>query len=270
MRIHIVSDVHGATQDLANAAHGSDLFVCLGDLLLYLDYEDPHLGAFAEVFGAQTASDYIALRLDKRFDEARALTAARWEAISGGESQQERMVVFSGIIERQYREIFDAMPRPAVLTYGNVDVPSLWARFVKPEHTVIDGGVVEVGGLRLGFVGSGLHSPYRTPNEITDELFAAKLSELGKVDILFTHIPPSVAELTFDVVARRFEVGSPSLLEWISDMAPRYAFFGHVHQPLAQRVRLGRTECINVGHFRRTRRPYVIDVEPIRSSTDGQ
>jgi hypothetical protein len=34
--------------------------------------------------------------------------------------------------------------------------------------------------------------------------------------------------------------------------------FGHVHQPLARRVRVGRTECINVGHFRATGQPYVL------------
>jgi hypothetical protein len=34
--------------------------------------------------------------------------------------------------------------------------------------------------------------------------------------------------------------------------------FGHVHQPLASRMRLGYTECANVGHFQRTQRPYVL------------
>jgi Icc-related predicted phosphoesterase len=34
--------------------------------------------------------------------------------------------------------------------------------------------------------------------------------------------------------------------------------FGHVHQPLARRLRIGRTECINVGHFRATGTPYVL------------
>jgi Icc-related predicted phosphoesterase len=39
---------------------------------------------------------------------------------------------------------------------------------------------------------------------------------------------------------------------------PRYALFGHVHQPLVSRIRLGRTECINVGHFRATGQPFVL------------
>ena len=41
----------------------------------------------------------------------------------------------------------------------------------------------------------------------------------------------------------------------------RVCFFGHVHQPLAARTRIGRTECINVGHFQGRGRPYVIDLE---------
>jgi hypothetical protein len=31
-----------------------------------------------------------------------------------------------------------------------------------------------------------------------------------------------------------------------------------VHQPLAPRMRVWRTECVNVGHFQRTERPYVL------------
>ena len=78
MRVHFVSDVHGAAEDLAAAADGADVFICLGDLLLYLDYDDPGQGAFAEVFGPEITAEYIRLRVAKEFDEARALTAAAW------------------------------------------------------------------------------------------------------------------------------------------------------------------------------------------------
>jgi Icc-related predicted phosphoesterase len=56
------------------------------------------------------------------------------------------------------------------------------------------------------------------------------------------------------------ETGSTALLEMIRRTQPRYAFFGHVHNPLVGRVRVGRTECVNVGHFRATRTPYAIDL----------
>ena len=141
--------------------------------------------------------------------------------------------------------------------------PELWAEYRKPGHQVIDGGRVEVGGFTFGFAGAGLHSPYRTPNEISEAAFAAKLEAItagGPVDVLCTHIPPAVPELLFDTVARRLETGSTALLELIKRMQPRYALFGHVHQPLARRVRIGRTECVNVGHFRATKAPFAVDL----------
>jgi Icc-related predicted phosphoesterase len=109
-------------------------------------------------------------------------------------------------------------------------------------------------------VGAGLISPYRTPNEIPPPEFEAKLDAVGAVDVLCTHIPPAIPELLYDTVARRMETGSTALLDLIRRTQPRYALFGHVHNPLARRVRVGRTECVNVGHFRATRAPYVIDL----------
>ena len=67
--------------------------------------------------------------------------------------------------------------------------------------------------------------------------------------MLCTHIPPEVPELVYDTVARRFERGSRALLDAIRRTRPRYSLFGHVHQPLARRMRIGATECVNVGHF---------------------
>ena len=117
-----------------------------------------------------------------------------------------------------------------------------------------------MGGVTFGFVGAGLISPYRTPNEIGEPEFAAKLDAVGAVDVLCTHIPPAVPELLYDTAARRLEVGSTALLDVIKRTQPRYALFGHVHNPLARRVRIGRTECVNVGHFRATRVPYVVEL----------
>ena len=54
------------------------------------------------------------------------------------------------------------------------------------------------------------------------------------------------------------ERGSAALLAAIRRTRPRFAFFGHVHQPLARRARVGGTECVNVGHFRATGMPYVL------------
>jgi Icc-related predicted phosphoesterase len=241
------------------------MLICLGDLLLFLDYADPGQGIYAELYGEDYTREYIALRTARRFAEARQLTQRLMAASVAGPDSGPASLRTSAevIIRRQYKEIFDALPKPAYLTYGNVDVPELWDQYLKPGHHVVDGGRVEVGGITFGFAGAGLASPYRTPNEISEAAFGAKLDAIvadGPIDVLCTHVPPAVPELLYDTVARRMETGSEALLEAIRRLRPRYAFFGHVHQPLARRVRVGRTECINVGHFRATRMPFAVDL----------
>ena len=71
MRVHVVSDVHGRADALARAAEGADALICLGDLLLFLDYADHGQGIFADLFGAEAAGKYVQLRTAKKFDEAR-------------------------------------------------------------------------------------------------------------------------------------------------------------------------------------------------------
>ncbi len=254
MRVHVVSDVHGASAALA-AAGGADAFICLGDLLLFLDYADHSQGIFADLFGVEEARRFVALRLAKRFDEARRLSRGLWAQLDG-----DPAVLVEKAAANQYAELFAAMPQPALLTYGNVDLPRLWAEYLRPGHQVLDGQRAELDGLSFGFVGGGLRSAYRTPNEIDEDVFAAKVAAVAEVDVLCSHIPPAVPQLLYDTVARRIERGSTALLEHIQRTQPRYALFGHVHQPLARRVRIGRTECLNVGHFRATGQPYVLDL----------
>jgi Icc-related predicted phosphoesterase len=259
MRVHVVSDVHGAADALATAGDGADMLICLGDMLLFLDYADHTQGIFAELYGAEHAREYIDLRTARRFDEARQLTAGIAARLTAARDTDLRTLTEEAI-RKQYTALFSALAEPAYLTYGNVDLPGLWDSYRKPGHQVIDGGRAVVGGVTFGFVGAGLISPYRTPNEVPPADYAAKLDAVGAVDVLCTHIPPAVPELLYDVEARRMETGSTALLELIRRTQPRYALFGHVHNPLARRVRVGRTECVNVGHFRATRVPYVVEL----------
>jgi Icc-related predicted phosphoesterase len=255
----VASDVHGAARALSTAADGSDVFVCLGDLILFLDYDDPERGIFADLFGADHAREYIELRTANRFEEARTLSNEAWARL-GVQDPQEKRALMTAMVKAQYEELFDVMPTPAYLTYGNVDLPALWPEYLSDGHRVVDGEVVQVAGQRWGFVGGGLLSPMRTPFEISEAEYAAKVAALGPVDILFSHIPPAIPELVYDVAARRFEIGSLALLEYVRQHQPRYHLFGHVHQPLTARRRIGRTECVNVGHFHGLQRPFVLDV----------
>jgi Icc-related predicted phosphoesterase len=254
MRVHVVSDVHGRADALAVAGDGADALICLGDLLLFVDYADHAKGIFPDLFGAEAARQFIALRTEQRFDEARQMSAQLWAGLDG-----DPRAHVEAAASRQYAELFAALPAPAYLTYGNVDIPRMWAPHLRPGHRVLDGQRAEIGGWSFGFVGGGLRTIYRTPNEISDEDFAAKVAAVGEVDVLCTHIPPDVPDLLFDTVARRMERGSQALLDAVKATQPRYVLFGHVHQPLASRVRIGRTECINVGHFRATGKPYALE-----------
>jgi Icc-related predicted phosphoesterase len=252
MRVHVVSDVHGAVEALSEAGDGADALVCLGDLVLFIDYADHSRGIFPDLFGAENAARMVALRMAKRFDDARALDAELWSGL-------DKRTAIESAVRKQYAELFAAFPAPTYATYGNVDIPALWPEYAAPGTTVLDGGTVEIGGLVFGFVGGGLRTPYRTPYEVDDETYAEKVAALGPVDVLCSHIPPAVPELCYDTVARRFERGSEALLDAIKEIRPKYALFGHVHQPLARRMRIGTTECVNVGHFNATRTPWVLE-----------
>ncbi|GAA0609536.1 metallophosphoesterase [Streptomyces crystallinus] len=247
----MISDVHGNAEGLAKAGDGADALVCLGDLVLFLDYADHSRGIFPDLFGVENADRIVALRTARRFDEARELGRSLWAGL-------DREAAIESAVRRQYAEMFAAFPTPTYATYGNVDIPALWPQYAGPGTTVLDGRRVEIGGRVFGFVGGGLRTPMRTPYEISDEEYAAKVEALGEVDVLCSHIPPEIPELVYDTVARRFERGSRALLEAIRKTKPRYSLFGHVHQPLARRVRVGRTECVNVGHFAATSRPFAL------------
>ncbi|WP_371538665.1 metallophosphoesterase [Streptomyces sp. NBC_00466] len=252
MRVHVVSDVHGNTSGLARAGDGADALICLGDLVLFLDYADHSRGIFPDLFGVENADRIVELRTARRFDEARDLGRRLWSGV-------DRDTAIETAVRGQYTDMFAAFPTPTYATYGNVDIPPLWHEYARPGTTVLDGERVEIGGRVFGFVGGGLRTPMHTPYEVSDEEYAAKIEALGEVDVLCTHIPPEVPELVYDTVARRFERGSRALLAAIQRIRPKYALFGHVHQPLSRRVRVGRTECVNVGHFASTSRPWVME-----------
>jgi Icc-related predicted phosphoesterase len=254
VRVHVISDVHGRVDGLREAGDGADALLCLGDLLCFVDYSDYSAGVMGELLGREAVARFVELRTARRFDEAREFVHSLW---SGREDQRDGLT--EEAIRRQYARLFGAMGRPVYATYGNVDRPALWPEFTGDGITVLDGQTLELGGRTFGFVGGGLRTRYHTPYEVDDEEYAAKIVAVGEVDVLCCHIPPDVPELLYDVVARRFERGSQAVLEAIAATSPRLVLFGHVHQPLQRRMRIGRTECVNVGHFRATGQPFAIE-----------
>ena len=254
MRLHLVSDVHGAVEPLRTAGAQADALICLGDLLCFIDYYDHNAGVFGSLFGPDAVVRLVELRTAGRFGEAREWSRSLWAGLPDARAAMD------DAIEQQYADLFAAMPTPTYATYGNVDIPDRWTEHAHEGVQILDGDVVEIGGLRFGFVGGGLQTPMRTPYELSDSDYARKVAALGPVDVLCAHIPPAIPLLTYDVISRRHERGSTALYEAILEHQPTLMFFGHVHQPLAARTRIGRTECVNVGHFARTRTPYVLDL----------
>ncbi|MCB1155680.1 metallophosphoesterase, partial [bacterium] len=90
--------------------------------------------------------------------------------------------------------------------------------------------------------------------------YARRLAELGPVDHLFVHPPPMIEELAYDVKAKRNEGGSEALLDYIKEYQPLTVHFGHIHQPQATQMTLGRTHLINVGCFRDRQSIAVLDL----------
>jgi Icc-related predicted phosphoesterase len=260
MRVHVVSDVHGNADALARAGDGADALVVLGDLLDFVDYHDHSQGILGRVFGAEKVAVFAELRRDRHNASLAAYARSLWTGLDNAADVVEEA------IRDQYTKLFGAMTAPTYATPGNVDVPALWPEFAGNGVHMLDGQTAWVGDLVFGFVGgallapgatvrrTGVWAPYLRPRADYDAAVAA----LGPVDVLCSHIPPAVPELSYDVVARRAEQSSTALLAAIHRDRPRWSLFGHVHQPLAARTRIGRTECVNVGHFKRTGRPYVL------------
>ncbi|MFI0421733.1 metallophosphoesterase [Spongiactinospora sp. 9N601] len=260
MRIHVVSDVHGNSDALARAGDGADVLVVLGDLINLVDYHDYSGGILGSLFGPKKVATLAHFRRSQMRAELAEYSRRLWDGLDNAAD------MLRDAIREQYSRLFAAMTVPTYATPGNVDAPELWSEFANDRLTVLDGAVAEIGGLRFGFVGGGLRNPADRggrsdvwmPYLRTADEYKAGVEKLTDVDVLCTHIPPAVPALTYDVVAGRPERGSEALLDLIIEQQPRWSLFGHVHQPLSGRMRIGVTDCVNVGHFQRMQEPYVL------------
>ncbi|GAA4546085.1 metallophosphoesterase family protein [Pseudonocardia xishanensis] len=260
MRVHVVSDVHGNVDALARAADGADAVFVLGDLVDFVDYADPTAGILGRVLGEDVSREFGRVRRSGGPGELAAFARTAWGRIP------DPAAVISEAVDEQYAKLFAVLPDDTWAIPGNVDLPERWSAHLHPGIRVPDGEVVEIGGARVGFVGGvplPLGFPPRTggpwrPHMVVAEEYLAAVAGIGEVDILCSHAPPEVPALHYDVVTRRRELPGLGLLDLIRREQPHHALFGHVHQPLAARARVGATECVNVGHFRRTGLPYVL------------
>ncbi len=269
MRIHVVADVHGNFEALARAGEGADQLMILGDLLDYVDYHDPSGGIMGAVFGAEKISKFVAMRTVGAFAELHAYNHSLWSTI---DNPAQAII---DIVSERYQRVIEVIPDNTLLTLGNVDVAQIWSDIAPPNLQYLDGEVRTIGGLRFGFVAGGSSRPgsnfrrtespwqpfVRSALDYLDSV--AAVTGAGSIDILCSHIPPNLFGMRYDMIPARLEMYGPGLLQAIDLEQPSIALSGHVHQPLMPRVRRGRTECINVGHFQRFGQPYVLDLERV-------
>ena len=245
-----MSDIHGRFGALAEVASRGEPLLILGDLINLVDYRTGE-GIFAQVLGIEFARSIAASRGGARFEEMRNL----WAEKVGDRSEWFRAAMAREVRE-QYRMMSKALAgAQSYVTYGNVDRPDILRESLPQGARFMDGEVVVIEGLRVGFAGGGLTTPMNASGEVSDQEMTDKLAALGEVDVLCTHLAPAIPALHFDVVTGKYERASRPVLDYLLQVRPRYHFFGDVHQPQAHQWRVGSTLCRNVGYFRATRRP---------------
>jgi Icc-related predicted phosphoesterase len=240
----VVADVHGANQALARVAGEGEPLLVLGDLLDLFDYRTGE-GLLSRLVGHELVQEVLRVRESGGPGAARAA----WRAVDT-EHAEEIAAGFDRMAREAYAETARALAgAEAYVTFGNADQPALLRRSLPPGVHFLDGEVVDVEGWRVGVVGGGLTYPGR----VTEEELAAKLADLGEVDVLCTHVAPAVPPLSRDVISGRCK-HSRAVLDYLLARRPRWHYFGDIHQPQALSWRVGETLCRNVGHFRATGR----------------
>jgi Icc-related predicted phosphoesterase len=246
----IISDVHGEFEALAQLAATGETLLILGDLINLLDYRTGE-GIISDVMGDDFGRRVSEQRGNSDYRGMRRL----WEAQTAGRMDEVRTAMTDGAA-RQYAACRMALEGAhGYVTYGNVDRPDLLKESLPVGMRFMDAEAVEIDGLRFGFAGGGTATPSGAAGEVSDEEMEEKLARIGRVDVLCSHLPPSVVALHRDVITGRMERSSRPILEYLVRNRPRFHFFGDVHQPQATTWRVGKTMCRNVGYFRATRRP---------------
>lgn len=243
----LLSDVHGAFDDLARVASSGEPLVIIGDLLNFIDYRTMD-GLMTEVAGIGITTAIVSLRAQGDHDGAREV----WRSFTDGR-EDEVQGWFRSRMEDEYGRMAEAIDGAEVyITYGNVDRPDLLVASLPSSARFVDGEVIEIGGTRVGIVGGGVPR-LGVVGEVAESEMAAKLAAVSEVDVLCTHVAPAVRQLSHDVIAGMSKE-SHAVLAHVQATSPPWHYFGDIHQPQATTWRIGQTQSRNVGYFRATGR----------------
>ena len=249
MAIKLLADPHGRFENLEETVSSEDILLVLGDLLDLIDWADIS-GILPEVVGRE---NLIKKLMSAAREGSRAAVSLRDELLAPDGGFYEELLRRVG---ESYEDFVGALERigcAAYVIFGNGDIPEpLEAALDGSPNVLLARGKFDIGGSTFGFVPGALYSPFMMPAEMDDGAFGERLTELGPVDVLCTHIPPRLEAATMDVVAGRPVEGSESLLRYIEENKPRIVYHGHVHQPAQRELIVGETRVINVAYYKRT------------------
>lgn len=248
MAIKFIADPHGSFEDLIGRIEGDDTLIVLGDILDLVDWADMS-GILPDVMGREKFIARLSAALAAGEGAAREL---REELVSPHGPYSEEL--YRRVTEQygRFAEVLRTIGCRAYIIYGNGDIPELLRMTLNGEdRVVLAEGRVTIDGQVFGFVNGALYSPFEMPAEVGEEEFGDRLSEVGEVEVLCTHIPPQVEAATMDIVAGRPVTGSAKLLQYIEERRPAYLYHGHVHQPAQRELLIGDTRVINVGYYKR-------------------
>lgn len=244
--MYLVSDVHAAFGALKRVNELDEPLLVLGDFLNFIDYRTGD-GMVADIAGHEFARAIAVAR--GRGTSTRDL----WERFRQQQPNFREQIWEAA--EAQYRDAAVALGgHESYVTFGNVDERNMLEAAIPDSSRFVHGEVLEIDGWTVGIVGGGGRSP--VSGEDGEPLLEEGLAKLGPVDVLCTHLAPSIPALHFDVVTGRLDRNSPAILDYIKQHQPQFHFFGDIHQPKATKWLIGSTRSQNVGYFRATGRPF--------------
>lgn len=246
MAVKLISDVHGEYEAMAEALCPDDTAVMLGDYLNLIDFRTLD-GILAQVYTTEEITAALELLARGEKDVVRKQIRQIVDGKPGGNRKVRKLIVES------YDRFFESIPCRCFMLYGNTDDPQLMGSYCNDGVELIEAGVRRIDGQRFGFVSGSPRGPWTVglPGEMEAQRYDRLVESLGPVDVLCTHYPPALPQLTWDLVAGRDEVGSTSLLAYIDRNEPSYHYFGHVHNPRENSLVRGSTRLLNVGYFKR-------------------
>lgn len=244
----MITDIHGEYEALRGELSPDDVAVLLGDYVNLIDFRSLD-GILSEVYSRQEVARALALFANGDPHEARRKIS---EVVG---STPEKAMMIRGLVRESYERLFESIPCRCYMLYGNTDNPHLMRELKTENVEMIECGVVEIEGQRFGLVSGAPHGPWAVglPGEVEPREYSRRILSLGPVDVLCTHYPPAVPDLTWDVLAGRDEMGSEALLGYIESNSPSFHYFGHVHHPRARSCSRGGTALMNAGFFRQHR-----------------